>query len=266
MSSELDTLRARSDALADRLADPEALEVNAAILDLDPGDPKSTNRLGIGLFNAGRPAEAVPIFEQGLRLHPDNEIMRNRHEQARWAVRSTTTTRAKRKATKSHGAAATAGWTDFEPRELVETSVAGAGRDACIRFCAASVRASESIDAGWTAVTPIKVGRRFRTIGGIFTGVAPWKDSLTVGVPVARRSLIEHVHARGGYSFEPAKAVPCVQIAVPRPEVEAMFADLLEAHVEHLRLSLAAGPPTHLDKHHPGLRRYLLEQADLLDG
>jgi hypothetical protein len=33
---------------------------------------------------------------------------------------------------------------------------------------------------------------------------------------------------------------------------------------EHLALSLAAGPPTHMNKHHPELRQYLLDQANLL--
>ncbi len=42
----------------------------------------------------------------------------------------------------------------------------------------------EAIDKAWTIVTPIKQGRRFRIIGGVFTGVAPYQDKLTVAIPI----------------------------------------------------------------------------------
>ncbi|HEY3188638.1 MAG TPA: hypothetical protein VGJ70_14250, partial [Solirubrobacteraceae bacterium] len=115
-----------------------------------------------------------------------------------------------------------------------------------------------------TAVTPIKDGRRFRTIGGIFTGVGPWKDVLTVAVPVASQSVIRRVEEVGGYTLDSANAVPCIQVAVPRGRVDELFDELLRAHREHLKLSMDAGPPTHLNKHHPELRQYLLDQADRL--
>lgn len=263
MAGELEDLRNRSEELAESLGDDEALEVNAALLDLDPGDPRTTNRLGIGLLKQGRAEEAKAVFEQGLRLHPTDSIMQKRlyESEKRLAAPSPA---ARRGATRARTAAAF-GWTDFDPAELVENSLSGLGRDDCIRMCAASIRASEAIDPQWTAVTPIKAGRRFRTIGGIFTGVGPWKDRLTVAVPTARKSLIAAARELGGDTFEPAKAVPCVQVVLPRDQVAALYDELLPAHVEHLRLSLAAGPPTHLNKHHPGLRQYILDQADPLN-
>src|SRR3954470_19499504 len=86
MARSLDDLRARSDALASNLDDAEALEVNAAILALEPGDAVATNRLGAGLIAGGRPAEAVDVFEAGLEAHPGNAIMRDRLKQARHAA------------------------------------------------------------------------------------------------------------------------------------------------------------------------------------
>ena len=62
-----------------------------------------------------------------------------------------------------------------------------------------------------------------------------------------------------------AVAVPCLELIIPRARLAELFEDLLAAHVQHLRLSIEAGPPTHLNKDHPGLRRYLLDQADLLE-
>jgi tetratricopeptide (TPR) repeat protein len=261
--TELDELRARSEELRTRLDDPEAVEVNEALLDLDPGDPVTTNRLGIGLLRTGRIEQARDVLEAGLRLHPDNAIMAGRRDEALRALDDPARATAARKRTCGRGAAVH-GWTDFEPEELVESALAGPGRDACLRLCAASVLASEHIDATRTAVTPIKTGRRFRTIGGIFTGVGPWKDLLTVAVPVARRSVIEAVAATGGRTEDRANAVPCIQVALPRPAVEGLYDALLDAHIEHLRLSLAAGQPTHLNKHHPALRAYIVEQGRLL--
>jgi hypothetical protein len=262
--TELEKLLSRSDALGSLLGDEEALEVNAAILDLRPGDPKITNRLGIGLLNNQRPAEAVDVLEAGLRQHPGNSIMRSRLAEAMRGVEKgdAENTRSSRKGV--GGSAGSAGWTDFEPDDLVETALAGPGRDACVRLCAASIRASENIDRDRTAVTPIKDGRRFRTIGGIFTGVGPLDDTLTVAVPTSMRSVIRRTEAAGGHEGDRANAVPSVQLIIPRPRVQELFEELAEAHREHLKLSIAAGPPTHLNKHHTGLRRYLLDQADLL--
>jgi hypothetical protein len=86
MARSLDDLRARSDALAGNLADDEALEVNAAVLEIEPGDAVATNRLGAGLISVGRAAEAVAVFEAGLEAHPGNSIMRDRLKQARHAA------------------------------------------------------------------------------------------------------------------------------------------------------------------------------------
>lgn len=46
MPLELEQLRARSKQLAAVMGDDEALEVNEAILDLDPGDPVATTDSG----------------------------------------------------------------------------------------------------------------------------------------------------------------------------------------------------------------------------
>ena len=264
MATELEELRARSRLLADRLGDQDAVDVNAAILDIDPGDPVATNRLGIGLLKQGLAADAVVVLEAGLRVHPDDSIMQNRLAEARRALEKPPLTKKKGASRLGHSdhVGATTGWTDFEPAELVEQALAGPGRDACVRFFAASIRAAESLDQSRTAVTPIKHGRRFRAIGGIMTGVAPWKESLSVAVPASSRSVIGAVEDAGGEMLGCAIAVPCVELLIPRARVEGLSDMLLAAHKEHLRLSIEAGPPTPLNKHHPGLRRYLLEQAD----
>lgn len=261
MPLEVDELRARSTQLGSTLGDDEALEVNEAILDLDPGDPVATNRLGIGLINRNRYPRAVEVLELGVRVHPDNTIMVNRLAQAREALAKGT----KRAALGgSDGTGPGAPWTGFEVPELVETSLAGPGRDAAIRMCGASLELSESIDAQRTAVTPVKTGHRFRVIGGIFTGVAPWHEMLSVAVPVTAKKVIARATTVGAITGEPAKAVPCVELFIPRSSLGSLLDDLIPAHREHLHLSLEYAPPTHLNKHHEGLRRYLLEQSERL--
>lgn len=265
MTTELADLLRRSDALASRLADEEALEVNAAILDLRPGDPKITNRLGIGLLKNQESGQAVDVLEAGLRQHPDNPIMLSRLAEARRGVERGEPRSTVRSSRNSSGRpAGAAGWIDFAPAELVERTLAGAGRDACVRLCAASIRAAEDIDRDRAAVTPIKSGRRFRTIGGIFTGVGPLYDTLTVAVPTSMRPLMRRAEEAGGHEGDRANAIPSVQLVIPRSRVGELFEELAEAHREHLQLSIAAGPPTHMNKHHAGLRQYLLDQADLL--
>lgn len=263
MTTELVELQNRSSELAKNLGDEESLEVNAAILDLDPGSPVFTNRLGIGLINAGRFDDAIAVLENGVLVHPDNSIMSNRLEEARKYAARPPAPEPKKKAAARTGPPRAA-WTDFVPSELVEHALKGPGRDACIRLSAASILASEAIDANWTAVTPIKVGKRYRVIGGIFTGVSPWNKALTVAVPVTAKKLIEKVTAVGGEALEPSKAVPCLQLVVPRDRVDPLYDELLVAHTDHLKLSLAFGPPTHMKKHNPGLRDYILEQAAAL--
>ena len=135
-----------------------------------------------------------------------------------------------------------------------------------MRMCGASLRMSESIDAERTAVTPVKTGRRFRVIGGIFTGVAPWHGMLSVAVPVGAKQLMARAIAAGALTGDPANAVPCVELLIPRPALAPLLDELIVAHCEHLKLSLEYAPPTHLNKHHAGLRRYLLDQSELLDG
>jgi tetratricopeptide (TPR) repeat protein len=83
MTSSLDELLARSLALGDRLGVDESLEINQAILELDPANEIAATRLGIGLLNAERPEEAIPVFEAALRAHPENAFAEKRLQQAR---------------------------------------------------------------------------------------------------------------------------------------------------------------------------------------
>lgn len=163
MTSELEELLQRSDALGDRLGDEEAVEVNAAILDLHPGYPKITKRLGIGLLKNQRPAGAVAVLEAGLRHSPEDPIMLKRLAEAERRVERPTG-RGAAHSSRKRSRAESAGWADFETDELIETALAGPGRDACVRLCAASIRASESIDRERSAVTPVKPDR-FRVSG-----------------------------------------------------------------------------------------------------
>jgi hypothetical protein len=86
MAADLDDLRARSDALADRLEDDGALEVNAEILAALPGDAKATLRLGAGLMAVGRVKDALDVYEKGAQSNPRNTMIANRVKQARNAV------------------------------------------------------------------------------------------------------------------------------------------------------------------------------------
>lgn len=260
MSSELDDLRRASDDHAEALAFEVAREANAAILDLVPGDPVATNRLAIGLMNAGRAAEAIPVLEAGLLVHPDNAIAEKRLKEA--------TVQAKKPNPKAKAASGGggAGWIDFEPAELIASSLGGPGYETCVRFCADALRLSEAMDLGKTAVTPVKNGHRFRIIGGIFTGVAPYKDQLTVAVPTHSKSLIGSVLELGGTVYDTAAAVPSTQVGIPRGRVDDLYDDLLKGFKQHLGPSIEFGPPTHLNKHHAELRAYLLAEAKRLAG
>lgn len=83
MTDSLDELLSRSLALSDRLGVDEALEINRAILELDPANESAATRLGIGLLNAERPEEAIAVFEAALRAHPENAVAGKRLQQAR---------------------------------------------------------------------------------------------------------------------------------------------------------------------------------------
>jgi hypothetical protein len=84
-------------------------------------------------------------------------------------------------------------------------------------------------------------------------------------VPIARTDVIRQVEEVGGGTLEPAKAVPCVQVYVPRSRVEQLFDALVDAHRQYVPLSTGFGPPTHLNKHNPALRQYLLDEAAKLE-
>jgi tetratricopeptide (TPR) repeat protein len=82
MTNTLDQLLARSLALSDQLGVDEALEINQAILELDPANELAATRLGIGLLNAGRLKEAIAILEEAVRAHPENTVADKRLQQA----------------------------------------------------------------------------------------------------------------------------------------------------------------------------------------
>jgi hypothetical protein len=86
MAADLEALRARSDELDDRLEDDEALDVNAQILALAPGDAKATLRLGAGLMAVGRVKDALDVYETGAKANTANTMIANRVKQARNAV------------------------------------------------------------------------------------------------------------------------------------------------------------------------------------
>jgi hypothetical protein len=86
MAGDLNALRARSDELAGRLEDDDALEVNAEILAAAPGDAKATLRLGAGLMAVGRVKDALDVYDKGAQANPRNGMIDNRVKQARHAV------------------------------------------------------------------------------------------------------------------------------------------------------------------------------------
>jgi tetratricopeptide (TPR) repeat protein len=73
----LDSLRSRSDELGGD-GSAEALEVDREVLRRVPGDPVSSNRLGIALLNAGHYEEAEAVFIAALEANPDNVIASRR--------------------------------------------------------------------------------------------------------------------------------------------------------------------------------------------
>ncbi len=83
MTDSLDQLLARSLALSDQLGTDEALEINQAILALDPANEFAATRLGIGLLNAGRLEDAITVLEEAVRAHPENTVADKRLQQAR---------------------------------------------------------------------------------------------------------------------------------------------------------------------------------------
>ena len=127
-----------------------------------------------------------------------------------------------------------------EPNELVAVALAGPGRDDCVRLCAAALREAERLDLTRTAVTPIKVGSRFRVIGGLYQGVAPWQDLLGVAVPAGAKGLHAEVERCGGRIIDqpPASVPSSLTVGVPRRAVGVLYDDLLESHTKHLPASI----------------------------
>jgi hypothetical protein len=83
MTSSLEELLTRSAALGGRLSVGEALEINQAILEIDPENEIAATRLGIGLLSADRVQDAVPVLEAAVLAHPGNAFASRRLEQAR---------------------------------------------------------------------------------------------------------------------------------------------------------------------------------------
>src|SRR3954453_9613399 len=86
MAADLEDLRSRSDALGDRLEDDGAIEVNAAILALAPGDAKAAYRLPLYLMALSRVQGALEVYEKGAEANPGNTMIAGRVKQARNAV------------------------------------------------------------------------------------------------------------------------------------------------------------------------------------
>jgi hypothetical protein len=139
-------------------------------------------------------------------------------------------------------------------------------RAAALRFLAFSIRAIQRIDGTRLAVTEIPSDRRFRVVGGIYSAVTPWEGLLCVSIAkTPSAAVVREVEAGGRMTDRPApmSAVPgTVQLGVPLAVVERFGEQLETPHVEHLKASLAYGPPTWQHRHDPALMSYLLEQAD----
>jgi hypothetical protein len=231
----------------------EALEVNAAIFALDPMNAAATNRRGVALTKRGELDDALAVFRDGLVANTGDQIAARRVKELERQV-------AKR-------AAALGEFVRRPPVDVVEPLLAGPGRAAALRFLAFSIRAIQRIDGTRLAVTEIPSDRRFRVVGGICSAVTPWDGQLCVSIAKTRgATVVREVEAAGGRVTDraaPMSAVPgTVQLGVPLAIVER-FAEQLEApHVEHLKASLAYGPPTWQHRHDPALMSYLLEQAD----
>lgn len=254
MTQELTALEQRARALHEQGDTGDgALEVNAAILALDPTSAAATNRLGIALTRRGELEDALAVSRDGLAANTVNRIA---------ATRVGDLERQIAKRTKALGE-----FVRRPPADVVEPLLAGPGRAAALRFLAFSIRAIQQIDGTRLAVTEIPSDRRFRVVGGIYSAVTPWENLLCVSIAKADGAgVVADLESAGGRVTDrpaPMSAVPgTVQLGVPLAVVER-FAERLEApHVEHLKASLAYGPPTWQHRHDPALMSYLLEQAD----
>jgi tetratricopeptide (TPR) repeat protein len=73
--SELERLREEAEAEQEQgLWGEEALEINRAIVDLDPTDMAAAVRLGRCVQGAGRPCEAVELFDRALAADPQDNV------------------------------------------------------------------------------------------------------------------------------------------------------------------------------------------------
>ncbi|WP_028064611.1 hypothetical protein [Solirubrobacter soli] len=228
-----------------------ALNVHERILALRPTDAAAANRRALLFVRRGLPEDALAAYRDAIVANRDNAI-------AAGKVRELEATVAKRQS---------ADFVRRPPAEIVEPVLRGPGRVPALRFFARSIRQIQSLDGTRLAVTDLPSDRRFRVVGGIYSGVTPWNGLLCVSIDKARgRSVVEAVQAVGGIVTDrpgPMSAVPrSLQLGVPLNAVDRFAEALWEPHVEHLRASIEYGAPTWLHRHDPALMTYLLTQAD----
>jgi len=251
VGDDLEALRRRAADLNGLITD-EVLEVNRAILAVEPSDGPATNRLGIALTKRGELEEALSAFERGIEANPGNAIARRRLEELD-----------QEHATPTPGPSNAA--SRREPEDIVEPILAGPGRGACLRFFADSIREIQKLDAQRLAVTDIPSQNRFRVVGGILSACSVYRELLDVMIDRrGQQSLIDEVVAAGGQVIDATEggAVPSsLQLGVPPVAVDRFRAMIWPAHREQLLASIEYGAPTHMNKHHPELMRYLLDQA-----
>lgn len=254
MKSELGTLRERADHL-----DPgeEALAAYEEILQLDPDDVGAANMIGRSLEKLGRVDEARIHWELVTELQPGNQIARQRLKNLAHLPRRPSARRAE------------SDWPRRPPAEIVEPNFPkdGPARDACMRFLALTIRATESIDSERLAVTDRPSDGRFRVSGGKASGSNPWHEYFCVFVhePSMSPALKTAIAEAGGTVENPPgslKSLPeSAQYAIPMQEFARFSSDLEKPHREHLLRSIAAGPAPWGHRHDPALREYIIEQA-----
>jgi tetratricopeptide (TPR) repeat protein len=250
---DLQGLRDLGDAL-----DPgaEALAVYSEIFEMEPEDVPAANMMGRSLEELGRDEEALEHWDTVIAMQPENRIAMNRLTRLEQRMR-----------TRRRQPRVAAAVVHRAPVEIVEPNFPGPGRDACLGFLARSILMTERIDASRLAVTDRPSDGRFRVSGGKGSGVTPRWGLLCVFVHAPAVSDDTHqalaaagatiVFRDGGLKSLPASR----EYGIP-PERVADVAALLESpHREHLKHSIAAGPPPWARRHDPALRDYIVEQG-----
>ncbi len=159
---------------------------------------------------------------------------------------------------------------DRDAETIVEDALLGMDRPASLRFFGWSIAIATAIDLSRVVATELRSERRFRVYGGIFSGATPWKKMVLPSLD--RRfidpKLIDDVVRVGGVvTNKPgeSRALPNTLILGLPPEHWASFRTRLEnAHVEHYRASIEAGPSLHANRHRPDILQYLVREAELV--